>query len=175
MAHLLKATQVLGRWRKPKLSLRKQQTLLKQAIAPRNCQQILDGKVELTDTTKSVLVPLLTTYVSKWEGRYNGELKEFRAPKGHKFEKKLLERQEQIKKNLKQVPKMLEDLKKKKHDKPIVRKGVDWILPSRAERLRDQAQAKLRSRQNTYEHIEDALFHGADPHQARLFAAEKRK
>ncbi len=70
---------------------------------------------------------------------------------------------------------MLEDLKKKKHDKPVVRKGVDWILPSRAERLRDQAQAKLRSRQSQYEHIEDALLAGADPQQARLFAEEKRK
>lgn len=92
MTHLLKATQVLGRWRKPKLSLRKQQTLLKQAITPRNAEQILEGKVELSDTAKAVLTPLLTTYVAKWEGRYNGEVKEFRAPKGHKFEKKLLER-----------------------------------------------------------------------------------
>ncbi len=92
MTHLIKATKVLGRWHKPKLSLRKQNTLLKQTITPRNCQQILDGKVELADTTKAALLPLLTTYVAKWEGRYNGEVKEFRAPKGHKFEKKLLER-----------------------------------------------------------------------------------
>lgn len=92
MAHLIKATKVLGRWRKPTLSLRKQHTMLKQAITPRNAEQILEGKVELSDTAKAVLTPLLTTYVAKWEGRYNGEVKEFRAPKGHKFEKKLLER-----------------------------------------------------------------------------------
>jgi len=75
---------------------------------------------------------------------------------------------------LKQVPKMLEDLRKKR-DKPVVRKGVDWVLPSRAERLRDQEQAKLRSHSRRYEHIEDALFEGAEPQQARLFAHEKRK
>jgi len=92
MTHLIKATQVLGRWRKPRLSLRKQNTLLKQVVTPRNAQQILDGKVELAETTKAVLLPLLTSYVAKWEGRNNGEVKEFRANKGHKFEKKLLER-----------------------------------------------------------------------------------
>lgn len=92
MSHLIKATKVLGRWRKPTLSLRQQKTLLKQVITPRNGQQILDGKVELAESTKSVVVPLLSNYVQKWEGRYNGEVKEFRANKGHKFEKKLLER-----------------------------------------------------------------------------------
>jgi hypothetical protein len=92
MNHLIKPTKVLGRWRQPALSLRQQKSLLKHVITPRNCQQLLDGKVQLTESTRAVVLPLLSTYITKWEGRYNGEVKEFRANKGHKFEKKLLDR-----------------------------------------------------------------------------------
>jgi hypothetical protein len=76
---------------------------------------------------------------------------------------------------LKQVPKMLEELKKKKSEKVQPRKGVEWVLPSRAERLRDQLQAKLRSQQAKHEHVEDALFAGDAPTEARHFANEKRR
>lgn len=84
-------------------------------------------------------------------------------------------RQEQIKKNLKQVPKMIEDLKKKKSEKVQPRKGIEWVLPSKAERLRDQNQAKLRSRLTRYEHVEDALLAGAEPAEARLYPLEKKR